>query len=330
MIRIIVLFRSSLRLAGTALLLAFGANPAAAIDYPTRPITLIVSHVPGGPSDVIARILSRMLTHVLRQPLVIENRPGAAGNVAAEQAAHAAADGYTLLMGNTSILATNPARRKNIGFDPQLDFAPITLLGTQANVLVVHPDLPALSLTQLIELARAKPGLLTFASAGHGSAAHLAAELFKIEAKADIVHVPYKKPGPALQDVVGGHVHMMFAPAALVVNHIRAGRLRALAVATAARSSVLPAVATIDELGLVGFDATTWYGLVAPAGTPREIIDVLHHSTAAVLDDPNARRIMRGLGIDVVGSTPREFEAYIKTQVPKWDAVIKSFGPQTH
>jgi tripartite-type tricarboxylate transporter receptor subunit TctC len=325
-----VFARSSICLAGVALFMALGEATATAVEYPIRPITLVVSHRPGGPSDVIARVLGKLLSQVLRQPLVIENRPGAAGNIAAEQAAHAAADGYTLLMGNTSILATNPARHKNPGFDPQADFAPITLLGTQANVLVVHPSVPANSLTQLIALARANPGLVTFASFGHGSSAHLAGELFKIEAKADIVHVPYKKPGPALQDVVGGHVQMMFAPAALVVNHIRAGRLRALAVATAARSSVLPAVATIDELGLHGFDATTWYGLVAPAGTPREIIDVLHHSTAAVLDDPDARRIMRGLGIDVVGSTPREFEAYIKTQVPKWAAVIRSFGAQTH
>jgi tripartite-type tricarboxylate transporter receptor subunit TctC len=320
----VLLARRPLRVAGTALLLVCGGMPAAAIDYPTRPITLIVSHVPGGPSDVIARILSRRLSHGLRQPLVIENRPGAGGTVAAEQAAHAAADGHTLLMGNTGILATNTARRKNIGYDPQLDFAPITLIGTQANVLVVHPGLPAQSLTQLVELARAKPGLLTFASAGHGSAAHLAGELFKIEAKVDMVHIPYKKPGPALQDVVGGHVQMMFAPAALVANHIAAGRLRALGVATAARSPLLPGVATIDELGLKGFDATTWYGLVAPAGTPKEIIDVLYHSTAAALDDADLRRIMGGLGIDVVGNTPREFEAHIKAEIPKWAAVVKN------
>ena len=246
-----MLVGSSIRLAGLALL-TFGAAPATALDYPTRPITLIVSHVSGGPSDVIARVLGSMLAPVLRQPLVIENRPGAGGNIAAEQAAHAAPDGYTLLMGNTSILATSPARQKNIGFDPQLDFAPITLLGTQTNVLVVHPALPVHSLGQLIEHAQANPGLLTFASAGHGSPAHLAGELFKIEAKADLVHVPYKKPGPALQDVVGGHVQMMFAPAALVANHVRAGRLRALAVATLKRSSLLPDVATMAELGHPG------------------------------------------------------------------------------
>ena len=332
-----MLVGSSNRLAGRtladlafALLLAFGATAAVALDYPTRPITLIVSHVSGGPSDVIARVLSSMLAPVLHQPLVIENRPGAGGSIAAEQAAHAAPDGYTLLMGNTSILATGSARRKSVGFDPQLDFTPITLLGLQANVLVVHPALPAASLEQLIELARAKPGFLTFASSGHGSPAHLAGELFKIEAKADLIHVPYKKPGPALQDVVGGHVQMMFAPAALVANQVRAGRLRALAVATIRRNALLPGVATIDELGHPGFDATTWYGLVAPAGTPKEIVDLLHHSAAAVIEDPAARKIMSGLGIDVVGSSPREFETYIKAEIPKWAAVIKSITAYTH
>jgi tripartite-type tricarboxylate transporter receptor subunit TctC len=321
------------RLRGFALLfaplLAFGAAPGAALDYPTRPITLIVSHVPGGPSDVIARILGPMLTRVLRQPLVIENRPGAAGNVAGEQAAHAPPDGYTLLMGNTRMLTTNPARKKDSGFDPELDFVPITLIGTQANALVINPAVPALNLTQLIALAKAKAGL-TFASAGHGSASHLAGELFKAETKANLVHVPYKKPGPALQDVIAGHVQMMFAPAALVASHVRHGRLRALGVATRTRTELLPGVATLDELGLTGFDATTWYGLVAPAGTPKEVIDVLYHSTAVALEDPAARRTMAGLGIDVVGNSPREFEAYIAVQIPKWSAVIKAIVAQAH
>ena len=314
----------TLRLPGVALLLGLGAAPVAALDYPTRPITLVVSHQPGGPSDVIGRILGQMLTRVLRQPIVIENKPGAAGNIAAAHIAHTTADGYTLLMGNTGILAISSAHRKDVGFDPQSDFAPITLIGTQANALVANPAVPSSSLVQLIEIARANPGSMSFASAGHGSPSHLAAELFKVAAKVSLVHVPYKKPGPALQDVVGGHVQMMFAPAALVTNHVRSGRLRALGIASAARSSLLPGVATIDELALPGFDATTWYGLVAPAGTPKEIIDVLYHSTAAVLQDPAGRQIMSGLGIDVAGTSPQEFEAYIKAQTPKWSAVIKA------
>jgi tripartite-type tricarboxylate transporter receptor subunit TctC len=322
--RAIVPIKCSVRLAGIALILALGTAAAAALDYPTRPITLIVPHRAGGPSDVIARVLGSLLGNVLHQSMIIENRPGAAGNLAAWQAAHAAPDGHTLLIGNTGILASDQARQKTIGIDPQLDFDPITLLGTQANVLVVNPRLPAANLTELIAFARAKPGALTFASSGHGSSAHLAGELFRREAKADLVHVPYKKPGPALQDVVGGHVQMMFAPAALVANHLRAGRLRAIAVATIKRSSVLPSLATIDELGLKGFDATTWYGLVAPAGTRKEIIDVLYHSSAAVLEDPSARRIMRNLGIDAVGSSPKEFEATIRSEIPKWAGVVRS------
>ena len=300
--------------------------PAVADDYPNRPITIIVSHRTGGPADVIARVLGKMLSQVLRQPLVVENRPGVGGLIAAEQAAHAAPDGYTLLMGSTAILATTPAQ-KHASFDPRLDFAPITLLGTQANVLVAHPSVPALSLSELIAHAKANPNLMTFASSGHGSAPHLAAELFKSEAKVSLIHVPYQKPAFGLRDVVGGHVHMMFAPAALVMNHVRAGRLRAFGVAAGARSAALPGVPTMDEAGLPGFDATTWYGLVAPVGTPKQIIDVLYQSTAAVLADPEARQIMGGLGINVVGSSPREFEAYIARQIPKWSALVKSMTP---
>lgn len=319
-----------IRTAVVALLLSLGSVGASALDYPARPITLVVSHRTGGPGDVIARVLGKLLGQVLHQPLVIENRPGAGGSIAAEQAAHAPADGYTLLLGTAGILASHPASQKDTGYDALLDFAPITLIGTQANVLVVNPSLPANSLSELVALAQARPGMLTFASAGHGSSAHLAGELFKLAAKADLVHVPYKKPGPALQDVIGGHVQMMFAPAALVRHHIRFGRLRAIAVATPARSAVLPGIATMNELGLHGFDATTWYGLIAPAGTPKEIVEVLHHSTATVLDDPAVRSIMLNLGIDAVASSPRAFEAYLRTEIPKWAAVIKSFNAQTH
>jgi tripartite-type tricarboxylate transporter receptor subunit TctC len=301
-------------------------QPVAAIDYPTRPITILVSHRTGGPADVIGRVLAKMLSQVLHQPVVIENRPGGSGAIAAELAAHASADGYTLLMGNTGILAAAPLLPKPTSFDPQLDFVPITLVGTQANALISHPSIPALSLAELIAYAKANPRFMTFASSGHGSAAHLAGELFKAEAKVSLVHVPYQKPAFALRDVVAGHVHLMFAPAALVANHVRAAQLRAFGIATPTRNAALPAVPTIEELGLPNFDATTWYGLVAPAGTPKDVIDLLYHSTAAVLSDPEAREIMRGLGIEVVGSSPRDFEGYIRAQIPKWSAVIKSMA----
>ena len=215
-----------------ALLLLCALAAAHAADYPTRPVSLVVAFTPGGASDVLARILGRKLEQNLGQPFVIENRPGAGGNVAAEAVAHAAPDGYTLLNGNNGILATNAALYKNINFDAEKDFAPIGLIGAQANILVVNPALPVQSLDQLLALAKAKPGQLNFASSGHGLAAHLAGELFKTEAKIDIVHVPYKGAAPALQDVIAGHVQMMFATASSVVNGLagdrRPGSLRLL------------------------------------------------------------------------------------------------------
>src|SRR6476661_3969187 len=250
-----------------------------AADYPTRPLTLVVAFTPGGASDVLSRIIARKLEQILGQPIVIDNRPGAGGNVAAEAVAHSAPDGYTLFTGNNAILATNAALYKKINFDPVADFAPIGLIGSQANILVVNPALPVRSMSELIALAKANPGKLNFASSGHGLAAHLAGELFKAEARIDIVHVAYKGAAPALQDVIAGHVQMMFATAASVVGHIRDGHVRPLAVTTPKRTAVLPDVPTIDELGIRGFDATTWHGLVAPAGTPAEIVAVLHRAT---------------------------------------------------
>jgi len=234
------------------------------------------------------------LRDAMGQPLVIDNRPGAGGNVAAEAVAHATPDGYTLFNGNNAILATNAALYKKINFDPEADFAPIGLIGSQANILVVNPALPAKSMGELIALAKANPGKLNFASSGHGLAAHLAGELFKAEAKIDIVHVPYKGAAPALQDVIAGHVQMMFATASSVVPHIRDGKVRPLAVATLKRTAVLPDIPTIDELGIKNFDATTWHGLVAPAHTPKDVIATLNRALAAALAaGKGIRRIAR-------------------------------------
>src|SRR3989440_4001201 len=225
----------------------WASSPQARADYPNRPVTLIVAFTPGGPSDVLSRILGRKMEQLLGQPFVIENRPGAGGNIAAEQTAHAAPDGYTLLMGNNSILATNAALYKSINFDPEKDFAPISLIGSQANILVVNPKVKANTMAELIALAKANPGKINFASSGHGAAAHLAGELFKVEAKIDIVHVAYKGAAPALQDVIAGHVHMMFATAASVVGLIRDGKVRPLAVTTPKRTAILPDVPTVAE-----------------------------------------------------------------------------------
>ena len=313
-------------LAGLALIWAVPATQAA--DYPVRPVTLAVAFTPGGPSDVLSRIVGKKLEQLLGQPFIIENRPGAGGNVAAEQVARAPADGHTLLMGNNSILATNAALYKKIKIDPEADFAPISLVGSQANILVVNPQLPVRSMAELIAYAKANPGKVNYASSGHGAAAHLAAELFKAEAKIDIVHVPYKGAAPALQDVIAGHVQMMFATAASVVPHIQSGQVRALAVTTLKRTAVFPELATVDELGLKGFDATTWHGLVAPSRTPKDVIATLHRATVAALADAAVRKSLGDLGVDIVGNTPEQFTAYIKAEIPKWTAVVKTSGAQ--
>ncbi len=309
--------------ASTAL---FNVLPVAAADYPSRPVTLVVAFTPGGPSDVLARIVGKKMEQLLGQPFVIENRPGAGGNIAAEGVAHAAPDGYTLLMGNNSILATNEALYKHINYSPGKDFVPITLIGTQANILVVNSDVPAHSLKELIALAKAQPGKINFASSGYGAAAHLAGELFKSDAKIDIVHVPYKGAAPALQDVIGGHDQMMFATAASVIGHIEGGRVHALAVTTLKRTKVLPDLPTMDEAGLKGFDASTWHGLVAPAGTPPQVIAALHDAAVKALHDPGVEASLGKLGVDIVADTPQEFQAYIDSEIPKWTAIVKASG----
>ncbi|HEY5217814.1 MAG TPA: tripartite tricarboxylate transporter substrate binding protein [Pseudolabrys sp.] len=302
------------------------AAPARAADYPSRPVVLVVAFTPGGPSDVLARIVGKKMEELLGQPFIIENRPGAGGNIAADSVAHANADGYTLLMGNNSILATNASLYKHLTYDPEKDFIPITLIGTQANILVVNKDVPAHSLKELIALAKAQPGKINFASSGYGAAAHLAGELFKTEAQVDIVHVPYKGAAPALQDVIAGHDQIMFATAASVVGHIKGGQVRAIAVTTLKRTAILPDIPTMDEAGLKGFEASTWHGLVAPAGTPPEVIAKLHKAAIAALQDPGVQASLGRLGVDIVGDTPEQFKAYIKAEIPKWTAIVKASG----
>ncbi len=316
--------RTSL-LATLAGLFAVGVSVHAA-DYPSRPVMLVVAFTPGGPSDVLARIVGKKMEELLGAPFLIENRPGAGGNLAAETVARAAPDGYTLLMGNNSILATNGSLYKQLNYSPEKDFVPITLIGSQANILVVNADVPVHSLKELIALAQAQPGKINFASSGYGAAAHLAGELFKSKAKINIVHVPYKGAAPALQDVIAGHDQMMFATAASVVGHIEGGRVRALAVTTLKRTQVLPGLPTMDEAGLKGFDASTWHGLVAPAGTPPKVIATLHDAAVKALQDPGVQASLGKLGVDIVASTPQEFQAYIKSEIPKWTAIVKASG----
>jgi len=309
-----------------ALLLPVQVTRAA--DYPVRPVTLVTAFTPGGPSDLLARIVGQRLSEILHQPFVVDGRPGGGGNIAAEFVARATPDGYTLLLGNNSILATNMSLYKKLGYDARRDFAPIALIGSQANILVVGPRVHANAMSELIALAKANPGKLNYASTGYGAAAHLSAELFKRDAGVDIVMVPYKGAGPALQDLMAGQVDMVFATAASVIGHIRSGALRPLAVTTAKRTTLLPDVATVAELGIPGFEATTWHGLVAPAGTPKDIINTLNRATIEALKDPNVRKSLTDLGVDIAGSSPEEFAAYIRLEIPKWAAVIAASGAQ--
>ncbi len=314
------------KLAALTILFVALAAPTRAADYPTKPVTLVVAFTPGGPSDVLSRIVGKQLEKILGVPFVIDNRPGGAGNIAAEAVARAPADGHTLLMGNNSILATNGALFKTLNYDAEKDFAPISLIGSQPNILVVNPALPVRSMAELIAFAKANPGKLNYANSGYGAAAHLAAELFKSAAGVDLVAVSYKGAAPALQDVIAGHVQVMFATSASVIGHIKSGTVRALAVTTRTRTALLPDLPTVDELGLRGFEATTWHGLVAPAGTPKEAIDTLHRATVKALADADTRRALADLGVEIVGSTPAEFAAYIRSEIPKWTAVVKASG----
>jgi tripartite-type tricarboxylate transporter receptor subunit TctC len=312
-------------LAGLVALLAstFGVRAA---DYPSRPISLVVAFTPGGPSDVLARIIGKQMEKFLGQTVVIDNRPGGGGNIAADVVAHAAPDGYTLLMGNNSILATNAALFKKLNYDAEKDFAPIALIGSQPNILVVNPTVPVKSVQELIALAKKEPGKLNYANSGYGAAAHLSAELFKAEAKVDLVPVSYKGAAPALQDVIAGHVQLMFATSASVVGHLKSNLLRPLAVTTIKRFSLMPELPTVAESGLPGFDATTWHGLVAPAGTPKEVVETLTQACNKALAEPETRRALSDLGVEIVGGTPEAFAAYIKSEIPKWTAVVKMSG----
>jgi tripartite-type tricarboxylate transporter receptor subunit TctC len=311
--------------AGLALACA-AAAPVAAADYPTKPITLIIGFAPGGPSDVMARILTRKAEELLKQTLVIENRPGAGGSIAGTAVARAAPDGYTILLATGSLLAINVSLYKNLGYDPEKDFEPITFLGTQTNVLYLHPSVPAKSLSELIAHAKANPGKLSFGSGGNGTPAHLAGELLKIEAKIDITHVPFRGTGPSLQNVIAGHVPMAFNPPTPLIPHIQSGAIRALAITTLKRTAALPDVPTIAESGFPGFEATTWHGLVAPAGTPKDVLATLNRAFVATLNDPGVRKQLTDLGVDVAPGTPDEFRAYIKSEIPKWANIVKASG----
>jgi tripartite-type tricarboxylate transporter receptor subunit TctC len=320
------MMRSVTSLVVACLALVGGLTPNPAAAYPTRPVTLVLGFAPGGPSDVMARIFGKRLEQALGQPVVIENRSGAGGNIAGEMVARAAPDGYTLLLANSGILAANSALYKRTGYDPEKDFTPITLVGAQANVLVINPALPAKTLAEFIAHAKANPGKVSYASGGHGSSPHLAGELLKAEAKIEIVHVPYKGTGPALQDLIAGHVQMMFASVSPTKPQIESGKVRALAVTTLKRTALLPDVGSVAELAIPNFEATAWHALVGPANLPKDVLATIHRAMMDTLKDPATSKQLTSLGLDVMPTTPEQLAAYIKAEIPKWTALIKASG----
>jgi tripartite-type tricarboxylate transporter receptor subunit TctC len=305
---------------------AASSGPAAAQAWPAKPIRFVVPFPPGGPLDISARLLAPRMAETWGQPVLVDNRPGAGGSVGAALVAKAAPDGYTLLMGALSTHAVNPSLLARIDYDPIRDFAPITMVSIVPNVLVVHPAVKAESVKELIALARAQPGRLTFGSGGSGSGGHLAGELLRSLAKLDITHVPYKGAAPAVTDLLGGQITMMFDNLASALPNIRAGKVRALAVTTAQRSGFLPEAPTMAEAGVPGFDISTWFGVFAPAGTPREVIGRLHRELVRILALAEVRERLAGLGAEPVGNTPDQFLAFIRSEIAKYARLIREAG----
>jgi tripartite-type tricarboxylate transporter receptor subunit TctC len=306
-------------------LMSMAAHGAAA-EFPSKPIRILVGGATGGGVDITARILAKSLSESMRQQCVVENRAGASGNIASELVAKAAPDGYTLLMGTIAPLAINPSLYANLTFDPARDFAPLSRAADSTNVLVVHPSLPARSVKELIAIAKARPGQLLFGSAQTGSAGHLAGELFNTAANVKTVHVPYKGGAPAMIDLISGQLQMIFATIITAAPQIKSGRVRALAVTTAKRSAAMPELPTMDEAGLRGFEVNNWYGLVAPAKTPPDIVKLLNREIVNALSQPDVRDVMLKQGLDPAPSTPEEFGAYIRSEIAKWRKVVQASG----
>jgi len=298
---------------------------AAQGGYPNKSVRFVVPFAPGGGTDIIGRIVAQGLNETLGQPVVVDNRGGAGSTLGTEIAAKSPADGYTLLFGNIS-LAFNATLYTKLRYDTLRDLAPVTLAAVQPNIMVIHPAIPARSLKEFIELARANPGKFNYASAGTGSGTHLAAELLKLLTRIDIVHVPYKGTGPALTDLLGGQVNMMVSTFASALPHVKSGRMRALAVTTAKRSPATPDVPTLIEGGVAGYDYSTWYGLLAPAGTPRTVIDTLNAATHKVLRRDDIRQRLEQQGVDPIMNSPAEFAAYLRSETEKWGKVVKATG----
>jgi tripartite-type tricarboxylate transporter receptor subunit TctC len=305
-------------------LLCATGGAALAQSYPTKPIRMMIGFPPGGGTDIIGRIVAQKLGEALGQQIIVDNRGGASGQLAAELLSRAAPDGYTIMMAHIAAISILPSLVSKLPYDAQKDFAPVSLSAIGPNLLVVHPSVPAKSVKELVALAKARPGQLQYASPGAGTVQHLAGELFKLQAGVDMLHVPYKGSGQSIVDLIAGHVHLDFDAVPPVINHVRQGKLRALAVTSAKRFSLLPDMPTVEESGVPGFDMSTWWGIVAPAAVGKDIINKLHTEMVKAIRQPDAKEKISGVGADIVGNTPEEFAAYIRAETEKYARIVKA------
>jgi tripartite-type tricarboxylate transporter receptor subunit TctC len=318
---------SRLLLWGAALLAAqLAAAPAAAQSYPAKPLRIVVPFPAGGIADLFARVIGQKFNEAWGQPVVVDNRPGAGGNIGAEVVARAAPDGYTLVMGSIGTHSVNVSLFSKLAYDPIRDFAAVALVMEAEGLLVLHPSVPVKTVKELIALAKARPGQVAYASAGYGTAGHLAGELFKSMARVDMVHVPYKGNVPAITDLIAGQTSLLFATMPTVLPQVQAGRLKALAVTSSSRSPAAPELPTIAEAALPGYSVTNWIGLFAPAGTPRDVVVKLNGETVRIMQAPEIQKRLTLEGAKFTPRTPDEFTAFVKSEIAKWAKVVKDAG----
>ena len=324
-----MIIKNGIAMTATALAVIVGAGHAAAQPWPTGPVRIVVPFPAGGGVDTTGRLIGQRLADALGKPFVIDNRPGANGMIGSEIVAKSPKDGYTLMV-NGANFVTTPSLYSKVTYDPIRDYDPISLLSLAPNVLVVHPSLPAKSVKELIALAKARPGQVNFAGSGSGSTPHLAAELFNTLANVKMVHVPYRGTGPAIVGLMSGEASVMFMPTTNAVQLVKAGKLRGLAVTSSTRLSVLPQLPTVAESGLKGYESSQWYGMLAPAGTPAEILNVLNAHLVKIMQAPDMKQRMTDSGNVAVGSTRDAFAAHLKTEFDKWAKVIRQSGARVH
>ena len=315
--------KTMLKAVALLLLAGAGAGPVLAQQYPAKPIRMIIGFPPGGGTDIIGRIVAMRMAEGLKQQILPDNRGGASGQIAAELAAKAPPDGYTVMMAHIAAMSILPSLYPKLPYDPVRDFAPVSLVAISPQMVVVHPSLPVKNIKELIALAKARPGQIHYASPGIGTVQHLAGELFNLQAKVNMVHVAYKGAGPSVIDLIAGHVQISFDVIPVVIGHVKAGKLRAIAVTSEKRTAQLPDLPTVNEGGLQGFDLSTWWGLVAPAAVSREVVARLHGETVKALRLADVKERIAAAGADVVGNSPEEFAAFIRNERAKYARIAR-------